>query len=62
MSVTRNESRYSGLVKMSAKLSNQTKTDEVPKASSCKKDCTSAWEAGQMKNTSVMMIWGATRM
>ena len=62
MSVTRKECEILRAGEESAKLSNQTKADAVPKASSCKKDCTSAWEAGQMKNTSVMMIWGATRM
>ncbi len=60
-SVTRKEARYSLLAKRSAKLSNPTKAEDVPKASSWRKDCSSAWEAGQMKKTRVTTIWGATR-
>ena len=45
---------------MSTKFSNQMNWDEVPNASSCRNDCSSACEAGQMKNTRVTTIWGAT--
>jgi len=37
----------------------QTKSRRRPLA---KRNCTNAWEAGQIKNTTVMAIWGATRM
>ena len=43
-----------------AKFSNQMNLLLRPKASSSRSDWYRAWLAGQMKNTSVMMICGAT--
>ena len=52
---------FVGSVKIYLKFSSPTKTVLSPKASSCRTDWYRAIKAGQMKNTRVMIIWGATR-
>src|SRR4051794_1222406 len=59
IAVVENDARYVGSFHRSTKFSKPIHSTVVPKASERWNDCTSAWPAGQKKNTAMMVTWGA---